>query len=111
MEAEARLRESDNLMDMLRRTEHEINHIVDRGQTALQERKNSRMTSDPSVREPSGGGRLAAAQNAFVAANSTSGRMTQNNSYRPMSTNRVPSSERVYEPNIIQGYSQYQPLQ
>ena len=40
-------------MYMLRRTENEINHIVDRGQTALQERKNSRMTSDPTARDAS----------------------------------------------------------
>jgi len=40
-----RLRDSDNLMSMLRRTENQIIDIVDRGQRELNERKNNRMSS------------------------------------------------------------------
>jgi hypothetical protein len=42
---EAKLKESDNLMSMLRRTENHINDIVDRGQNVLQERKQQRAAS------------------------------------------------------------------
>jgi hypothetical protein len=44
-EVKARLKESDNLMSMLRKTEHHINDIVDRGQNALHERKHNRAAS------------------------------------------------------------------
>jgi hypothetical protein len=40
-----KLRDSDNLMSMLKRTEHQIIDIVDRGQRELHERKTNRMSS------------------------------------------------------------------